>query len=56
MNDDKNIRALFERALSSLPAEASAEVRFFICEEQRKGRFEISVDQGKIGKKTQLGC
>ncbi|XP_048138180.1 cleavage stimulation factor subunit 77 isoform X2 [Rhodamnia argentea] len=38
MNDDKNIRALFERALSSLPAEASAEVwKSFVQFEQTYG-------------------
>ncbi|XP_056170608.1 cleavage stimulation factor subunit 77 isoform X3 [Syzygium oleosum] len=38
MNDDKNIRALFERALSSLPAEASAEVwKRFVQFEQTYG-------------------
>jgi len=28
LNDDRNIRALFERALSTLPVEDSAEVRW----------------------------
>lgn len=30
LNDDRNIRALFERALSSLPSEESVEVRHLL--------------------------
>lgn len=31
LNDDRNIRALFERALSSLPPEDSVEVLYSLC-------------------------